>query len=236
MPRDLFGDVTDPSVRVGNRKWYTVPLSLAAHTFALFILVVVPLLATGTLPMPRASMTFVPVTPPPLPAPVVKRADPDTRPRANPGAAPVVAPSTITREPDIDAGFEPGLPGASDVPGAGVIDGVGVLPAPPLIVAPREESAKPVQVGGHIRTPQRVQDVAPVYPAIAQSARIEGIVIIEATIATDGRVQDARVLRSVPMLDHAALAAVRQWVYSPTLLNGVPVSVVMTVTVRFELQ
>jgi protein TonB len=81
-----------------------------------------------------------------------------------------------------------------------------------------------------------MHDVAPVYPPIAQAAGITGVVIIEAVIAQDGSVQEARVLRSAPLLDQAALAAVRQWVYRPTLLNGVPVSVIMTVTVRFELR
>ena len=74
------------------------------------------------------------------------------------------------------------------------------------------------------------------YPAIAQAARVQGIVIIEATISPAGRVLDASVLRSIPLLDAAALAAVKQWEYTPTLLNGVPVSVVMTVTVNFQLR
>jgi protein TonB len=65
---------------------------------------------------------------------------------------------------------------------------------------------------------------------------VEGVVIIEATISPDGRVQDARVLRSIPLLDAAALDAVRQWEYSPTLLNGTPVPVVITVTVVFRLR
>ena len=76
----------------------------------------------------------------------------------------------------------------------------------------------------------------PVYPPIAQSARVQGVVIIEATIGPDGVVKDARVLRSIPLLDQAALDAVRQWVFTPTLLNGVPVPVIMTVTVQFTLQ
>ena len=62
------------------------------------------------------------------------------------------------------------------------------------------------------------------------------MVIIEATIGIDGRVTNARLLRSVPLLDQAALEAVRQWTYTPTTLNGVPVPVLMTVTVRFQLQ
>jgi protein TonB len=92
-----------------------------------------------------------------------------------------------------------------------------------------------VRVGGNIKPPQRTKNVNPVYPPIAQSARVQGIVIIEATIGQNGRVTEARVLRSIPLLDQAALDAVRQWEYSPTLLNGVPVAVIMTVTVNFTL-
>ena len=100
---------------------------------------------------------------------------------------------------------------------------------------PRRRPA-PVRVGGNIRAPQKTRNVKPVYPQIAQSARVQGVVIIEATIGPTGKVQDARVLRSIPLLDQAALDAVRQWEYSPTLLNGVPVPVIMTVTVNFTLQ
>ncbi len=71
------------------------------------------------------------------------------------------------------------------------------------------------------------------YPAIAKSAQVQGDVVIEATIDEAGKVADARVVKSVPMLDQAALDAVRQWEYRPSLLNGVPTPVVMTVTVKF---
>lgn len=94
---------------------------------------------------------------------------------------------------------------------------------------------EPVRVGGDIKEPRRISDVRPVYPAIAQQAGIEGIVIIEAIIGTDGAVESARILRPVPLLDQAALDAVTQWRYTPTLLNGQPVKVVMTVTVTFNL-
>jgi protein TonB len=77
--------------------------------------------------------------------------------------------------------------------------------------------------------------VKPVYPADAQSAKVSGTVIVEATIGADGKVINAKVLRSVPKLDQAALDAVKQWEYSPTLLNGKPVPVKMTVTVIFKL-
>jgi protein TonB len=91
-------------------------------------------------------------------------------------------------------------------------------------------------VGGNIKPPTKIRDVKPLYPAIAQSARVQGIVIIEATIGQNGLVQEAKVLRSIPLLDQAALDAVRQWQFTPTTLNGVPVPVVMTVTVNFTLQ
>ena len=91
----------------------------------------------------------------------------------------------------------------------------------------------PVRVGGSIKEPRKIRDVKPVYPADAAAAGITGIVIIEATIGKDGFVTDAKVLRNVPMLDEAALDAVRQWLFTPTLLNGVPVEVIMTVTVSF---
>ena len=78
-------------------------------------------------------------------------------------------------------------------------------------------------------------DIAPIYPDIARAARVEGLVILEATIDERGVVTDARVLRSVPLLDAAALAALKQWRYTQTLLNGTPVRVLMTVTFRFSL-
>ena len=154
----------------------------------------------------------------------------------NPSAAPVEAPSEIKPESGIDTGFEGGVSGGVEggVPG-GVVGGVvGGLPdAPP---PPPPPPAAPVRVGGNIKPPQKTRHVPPTYPAIAQSARVQGIVIIEATIGPNGRVQDARVLRSIPLLDQAALDAVKQWEFTPTLLNGVPVPVIMTVTVQFTLQ
>ncbi len=91
----------------------------------------------------------------------------------------------------------------------------------------------PVRVGGRIRAPNKIKDVKPVYPAMAQSAHVAGAVTIEATIGPDGKIIDARVVRSIPLLDQAALDAVRQWEYTPTLLNGVPVPVLVTVTINF---
>ncbi|HXG87349.1 MAG TPA: energy transducer TonB [Vicinamibacterales bacterium] len=235
MPRDLFGDVTDPSVRVGSRKWYTVPLSLAAHSLVLLAVIVVPLMATGTLPLPHSSIDWMIVVAPALPSPPpARRAEPTPRvATADPRLAPIDPPSTIEKESVIDAGFENAVDGPTDIPGGGVVDGAAVITALPLKAAPPPVTK--VRVGGQIKAPEKTHDVLPVYPVVAQAARIQGVVLIEAVIGSDGRVQDARVLRPAPMLEDAALNAVRLWRYSPTLLNGVPVSVIMTVTVRFQL-
>lgn len=91
----------------------------------------------------------------------------------------------------------------------------------------------PVRVGGNIVTPTRMHDVRPVTPETALQAGIRGVVILEIVVAPDGTVSDAKVLRSIPLLDQAAIDAARQWRYTPTLLNGAPVPVIMTVTVNF---
>jgi TonB family protein len=111
-------------------------------------------------------------------------------------------------------------------------------PPPPPSDAPAASAAgpAPVRVGGSIKTPTKIKDVRPVYPLDAQAARIQGVVILEAKIEADGRVSDARVMRSIPGLDEAALEAVRQWEFTPTEVDGVRVPVIMTVTVNFTLQ
>jgi periplasmic protein TonB len=89
------------------------------------------------------------------------------------------------------------------------------------------------QVGGAIRPPARLTYVEPAMPQIAQAAAVQGVVILEIVIGRDGHVTGAKVLRPVPLLDQSALDAVRQWTFMPTLLNGVPVEVIMTITVSF---
>lgn len=93
----------------------------------------------------------------------------------------------------------------------------------------------PLRVGEGIVEPRKLHSVPPVYPELARQARVQGTVVLECTISPEGRVTDVRVLRGVPLLDEAARDAVRQWVYTPTLLDGRPVPVIMTVTVNFRL-
>ena len=112
------------------------------------------------------------------------------------------------------------------------------VPEPPAVApAPTTPppAPRPLRVGGAIRPPRKILDVAPVYPEAARAAGIQGMVILEATLDPEGTVSNLRVLRSVPDLDQAAINAVRQWRYDPVLLNGQPVAVIMTVTVHFRL-
>ncbi len=93
-----------------------------------------------------------------------------------------------------------------------------------------------LRIGGDIKAPVRIRDARPVYPPEALAARVTGVVIVEARVGPDGWVTNARVLRSIPMLDQAALDAVMQWKFTPTLLNGQAVPVIMTMTVNFTLR
>jgi TonB family protein len=106
---------------------------------------------------------------------------------------------------------------------------------PPPPPPPPPPPGAPLRVGGDVREPRKIKSVSPVYPAEARAARIQGIVIIDAIIDGGGNVVNPRILRSIPQLDQAALDAVSQWKYEPPLLNGVPISVIMTVTVNFTL-
>jgi TonB family protein len=106
----------------------------------------------------------------------------------------------------------------------------------PSAATAQTSSTPPVRIGGNIPPPTKTKDVRPVYPPLAQQARVSGVVILEATIGEDGKVRDVVVKRSIPLLDEAALDAVRQWEYAPTLVNGAAAPVIMTVTVNFALQ
>jgi TonB family protein len=112
-----------------------------------------------------------------------------------------------------------------------------LAPPPPPPPPPMQtvDGLAPVRVGGNVRPPTKIRDVKPIYPADAMAGNVQGVVILEATIGQDGYVRSARVLRGQPLLDQAAIEAVEQWQYAPTLLNGVAVPVIMTVTVNFTL-
>jgi TonB family protein len=103
--------------------------------------------------------------------------------------------------------------------------------AAPGARADAQQTDAPIRVGGNVRAPGKIKDVVPVYPDEARAAGVQGVVVVEITVDATGRVSDARVLRSMPMLDRAALDAVKQWEFRPTVLEGSPVAVKMTVPV-----
>jgi TonB family protein len=103
--------------------------------------------------------------------------------------------------------------------------------APP----PPSSSDGVLRVGGVIKPPTKIVNVAPIYPQEAKDARVQGVVVIEMIVDEAGAVKEAWILKSIPLFDESALEAVRQWRYEPTLLNGVPRPVRMTVTVNFTL-
>jgi TonB family protein len=103
-----------------------------------------------------------------------------------------------------------------------------------LIAEPAPRRPQAASAGGEIDPPRKVRDVLPIYPAAARAGGVSGTVLIDATIAANGTVQAAEVVRGVPLLDDAALAAVGQWMYTPTYLNGVPVPVRVSVRVTFS--
>jgi protein TonB len=93
-----------------------------------------------------------------------------------------------------------------------------------------------VRVGGQIQEPRLLRRVEPIYPPLAVSAHIEGVVILEAIVDREGQVEQVRVLRSPnPMLDKASIDAVKQWRYAPVLLNGKPERFILTVVLSFGL-
>jgi protein TonB len=214
---------------------YTLLFSIVAHAAIVGALLVAPIVATNALPSLRRSTEFVMVTPqvPRVPPPTLRVA---ARPRVSPDAAPVIEPERVAPEPPRPGYADPDAEGRSNLP-AGVIGGAGAdvpdepAPSPPAPPAPKA----PIPVGGRVQPPERLKFVEPHYPAIAQSARVSGMVILQAVIAEDGSVGDVTVLRSIPLLDQAAIDAVRQWQFSPPTLNGKTIPVVMTVTVNFAL-
>jgi protein TonB len=223
---------------------YTVLGSLALHLVVIAVVLIVPLLADDVLPrtdMGRVQFVSPAFTPPSPPA----AAPPQVRPVTNVShdAAPVVPPDHIRDpEPPQPTNVAQGsftLDATAPNQGFGPDIGIALnnaTPAPPPVVTPPPVPQGPVRAGGLIRQPVRTHYVAPVYPSIAQSARVEGQVQIEAIIGTDGVVQQARVVSGSPLLSDAALSAVRQWRYTPTTLNNQPVAVIMTVVVTFTLQ
>lgn len=241
----MFNDALFVPERGARRKALAWPVSVLLHAAFALLVVTYPLLSIGELPRVESVGVFLAPPPPvpPPPPPKARGGNPGADTRVKPVATfkPVapgtlvfagIIPEGIVEETLGGDGIEGGIEGGFDYAAAGAM---------PKLFGSEEifrkvgEEQIPVRAAGEVKPPRLVRRVEPVYPEIARQARVEGVVILEATTDEYGRVRSIRVLRSIPLLDQAALDAVREWVYEPLVINGRPRSVVFTVTVRFKL-
>ena len=245
----LLETPTTKTVRRSPLEWVT---ATGLHIVILATLIIVPLYTTGTIQLGNYEDTPLvgPPAAPPPPPPSVGRAVPPhitpTRPKLTYTqgklTAPVSTPKTVSLDntaaaPDLGgvAGGVPGGVAGGQLGGSlgGVFGGTGTLvPVPP---PPQPAVKRIVRVGSNLKAPRQIYSVQPEYPPLAKQSHVWGIVVVSAMIDEHGNVVQARALSGHPLLIPAALNAVLQWKYQPTLLNGTPVAVEMEVTVRFDL-
>jgi len=237
-----------------TQKPWTVVVSFIGQMAMIGLAILVPLVGTGALPH-RLSWVTVPEPP---------RALTHRPAQAPPKHASTVPPQLTrmglvvpTRIPDravilqdpvpvLAAGDGVGVPGGfgdSNGPGNGVIDSL-VRAVPPAAAPPMPEVKPPappappkrIKMGGLVEQGKLISGPRPIYPPLARQARIEGTVRLEAVISRDGTILNLRAVSGHPMLVPAAVAAVRQWIFRPTSLNGEPVEVATVIDVNFTLQ
>jgi protein TonB len=239
----MFDDLLESTVvkKKTNKSW-TVLVSTIVQATILGILILIPLIYTEALPKAMLSTLLIapppPPPPPPPPQPVKTIVKPVARliqsgklmqPRAIPKEVAVFKEAELP--PDvINNSNTGGVFGG--IPGQGIIGGSGgpALPPPPKAAAPAR-----IKQGGNVTAASIVTQTRPVYPALARQARIQGNVVLHAIIDKDGKVAQLEVMSGHPLLVQAALDAVKQWRYKPTLLNGDPVEVDTTITVTFTM-
>jgi len=233
------------------RTWVDFFVSVLGHSFVVAVLILLPLYFTNPINMPQFEKTLLVAPPPPPPPPpppaevhVIERV-PTSFFAQDKLLAPKFIPKRIAQireeAPPPEStmnGVMGGVPGG--VPGGqlggvlgGILGGTGQVPAPP---PPTPVAHKgPYRVGGRVQAPRLIEQVQPVYPPLARQARIQGDVVIDSVIDTQGHVTQMKVVSGSPLLVQAAMQALEQWRYQPTLLNGEPVAVDMFVTLHFQL-
>jgi len=245
---NLAASMLDNSrMKTPSRAW-KVLLSFVGHSVALAIIIVIPLLYTRSMDLSQFRETFLvaPPPPPPPPAPPSALRHPAFHLREAKLYQPRVIPRQISQIKDEPPPSQPAFPGVSGgVPGGipggqlgGVLGGIlglgnrQLVPPPPPKPAPHHG---PYRVGGKIQAPRLISEVQPIYPPLAKETRISGKVTIDCVIDEHGDITQMKVVSGHPLLETAALQAVEQWKYQPTLLNGQPISVDMVVIVNFTL-
>ncbi len=242
----MFESVKLETDRGGIRYAASLLVSLVVHAVILCALVLVPLVFFNVL-QAQELLTFLiePPQPPPEPpaikppAPIAAAAQ---RPISNVQyGAPRVIPDGIPVADDTDPG--PVIPNFAllqipniDGPGqASAKSFVGLVPElPKLPEPPKPQQRTPIRVAS-LEQSKLIYKVNPAYPPLAVKAHVQGTVILEAVIDEEGGVSTLKVLSGHPLLLDAAIQAVKQWKYSPTIMNGEPVSVIATVTVVFRM-
>jgi periplasmic protein TonB len=241
-----------------TKRGWTVLVSFIGQICLIGIAVIIPMIYFDALPKGQLT-SFLVAPPPPPPPPPPPAAAPVKVIKVIPrqfDAGRLMAPKVIPKEvavikedelppPSAGAvGVVGGVPGG--VPGGtpgGVIGGIigsvpsAAPPPPPPPPPPKKEEPKVtrIRVGGNVQQAMLVKQPRPVYPPLAKQARIQGVVRLNAIIGKDGTIQNLTVATGHPLLVPAALEAVKQWVYKPTLLNGEPVEVVTQIDVNFTL-
>ncbi len=220
-----------------GKKAGALAASLAAQTFAVGALLLIPLLYTDRLPFAQFQLpTFLP----PTPAPEPMRPEPTRHPRPRIWRqlmVPTSIPPLSTHPEIIDDA--PAPLGSIDTsvfvpPTIGTIISR-VIPPPPPPPVTEVAASKPITVTSDVQAAKLIRKVQPVYPRLAIIARISGTVRLTGIIGKDGLIQQLQVIDGPPLLVQAALDAVRQWVYRPTLLNNKPVEVIAPIIVIFTL-
>jgi periplasmic protein TonB len=241
----MFEDmvISSPNPKKTNKAW-TVVVSMIAQSIFLAILILIPLIYTEALPKTMmATLLVAPPPPPPPPPPPVQTQVVHIKPQVHlMDAGKLMQPKTIPHDikiikedaPDVSAGMQGGVPGGvagGSMGGVigGVIGGMGGAPPPPKPVQNR------IRQGGSVQAALLVNKVQPVYPPLARQTRISGTVRLHAIISKSGSIQSLEVISGHPLLVRAAMDAVQQWRYKPTLLNGEPVEVDTTIDVIFSL-
>jgi len=223
-----------------GKKAGALAVSLAAQTFAVGTLLLIPLLYTDRLPFAQLQLpTFLPPTP--APEPLKPQAVSRLRrvPRIwNPLASPTRIPPLNTQPDIIDDA--PAPLGSIDTsvfvpPTIGTIISRVIPPPPPPPHVDAVEPSKPITVTSEVQAAKLIRKVIPIYPRLAIIARISGTVRLTGIIGKDGLIQQLQVIDGPPMLVQAAVDAVRQWVYRPTLLSNKPVEVIAPINVNFTL-
>jgi protein TonB len=234
----MFNELQESTlVKKNTNKRWTVVLSTLVQTVILGVLVLIPLIHTEALPQKMLAILLV--APPPPPPPPPHPASPTGARRVRvirseawhqPSIIPTIADVLAASDPPPEVIDDAPINGAfSDIPGQGIIASASPsLPPPPRPTAPTR-----VKQGGVVTAASILSQTRPVYPALARQARIQGSVVLHAIIGKDGRVAKLEVMSGHPLLVQAALDAVKQWLYKPTLLNGDAVEVDTTITVTF---